>query len=47
MQANQGLAAMQQQQHGLDAAVTAGELWMEPDVAERAAGRLPYRVAMP
>lgn len=36
-QANQGLAAMQQQQTGLRAAVEAGKLWMEPDVAERAA----------
>jgi hypothetical protein len=44
MQANQGLAAMQQQQHGLDAAVTAGELWMEPDVAERAAARCEQQI---
>jgi len=36
-QANQGLGAMQQQQQGLSAAVAAGQLWMEPDVAERAA----------
>ena len=44
MQANQGLAAMQQQQYGLDAAVTAGELWMEPDVAERAAARCEQQI---
>ena len=44
MQANQDLAAMQQQQHGLDAAVTAGELWMEPDVAERAAARCEQQI---
>jgi hypothetical protein len=43
-QANQGLAAMQQQQHGLNAAVTAGELWMEPDVAERAAARCEQQI---
>jgi hypothetical protein len=43
-QANQGLAAMQQQQHGLSAAVTAGELWMEPDVAERAAARCEQQI---
>jgi len=36
-QASQGLAAMQQQQQGFRAAVEAGQLWMEPDVAERAA----------
>ena len=44
MQANQGLAAMQQQQQGLNAAVTAGELWMEPDVAERAAARCEQQI---
>ncbi len=43
-QANQGLAAMQQQQHGLSAAVTAGHLWMEPDVAERAAARCEQQI---
>ncbi len=43
-QANQGLAAMQQQQQGLSAAVTAGELWMEPDVAERAAARCEQQI---
>ncbi|MGH3980631.1 MAG: hypothetical protein ACRDRZ_16805 [Pseudonocardiaceae bacterium] len=29
-QSNQGLAAMQQHQQGLQAAVDAGRLWMEP-----------------
>ena len=43
-QANQGLVAMQQQQQGLNAAVTAGELWMEPDVAERAAARCEQQI---
>ena len=43
-QANQGLAAMQQQQHGLSTAVTAGELWMEPAVAERAATRCEQQI---
>jgi len=43
-QANQGLAAMQQQQSGLRAAVEAGKLWMEPDVAERAAGRCEQQI---
>ena len=43
-QASQGLAAMQQQQHGLNAAVTAGDLWMEPDVAERAAARCEQQI---
>ncbi|MGH3979273.1 MAG: hypothetical protein ACRDRZ_09775, partial [Pseudonocardiaceae bacterium] len=38
-QAGQGLQQLQQQQQGLKAAVAAGELWMEPDVAERAAAR--------
>jgi len=42
--ASQGLAAMQQQQHGLNAAVTAGDLWMEPDVAERAAARCEQQI---
>ena len=35
---------MQQQQHGLSAAVTAGHLWMEPDVAERAAARCEQQI---
>ena len=43
-QASQGLAAMQQQQHGLNAAVTAGDLWMEPDVAERATARCEQQI---
>jgi len=43
-QANQGLAAMQQQQQGLSAAVEAGQLWMEPDVAERAAARCEQQI---
>lgn len=44
-QSNQGLAAMQQHQQGLRAAVDAGQLWMEPDVAERAAQRCEQQVA--
>ena len=43
-QASHGLAAMQQQQHGLSAAVTAGHLWMEPDVAERATARCEQQI---
>ncbi|MGH3980628.1 MAG: hypothetical protein ACRDRZ_16790 [Pseudonocardiaceae bacterium] len=43
-QSNQGLAAMQQHQQGLQAAVDAGQLWMEPDVAERAAQRCEQQV---
>lgn len=43
-QANQGLAAMQAQQSGLSAAVEAGTLWMEPDVAERAAVRCEQQI---
>lgn len=43
-QSNQGLAAMQQQQIGLSAAVEAGTLWMEPDVAERAAVRCEQQI---
>lgn len=43
-QANHGLAAMQQQQTGLRAAVEAGTLWMEPDVAERTAVRCEQQI---
>ena len=43
-QSNQGLAAMQQHQQGLQAVVDAGQLWMEPDVAERAAQRCEQQV---
>lgn len=43
-QSNQGLAAMQQHQQGLQAVVDAGQLWMEPDVAERAAQRCEQQI---
>lgn len=43
--AGQNLAAIDQQQQGLQAAVAAGELWMEADVAERAAACCDRQVA--
>ncbi|MGH3977511.1 MAG: hypothetical protein ACRDRZ_00670 [Pseudonocardiaceae bacterium] len=36
-QAGQDLAGLQQHQQGLQSAIDAGQLWMEPGVAERAA----------
>ncbi|MGH3977513.1 MAG: hypothetical protein ACRDRZ_00680 [Pseudonocardiaceae bacterium] len=36
-QAGQDLAGLQQHQQGLRSAIDAGQLWMEPGVAERAA----------
>lgn len=44
VQASQGLETLQQEQRGLQAAVAAGELWMEPDVAERAAQRCEQQI---
>lgn len=44
-QAGQQLAGIAQQQSGLAAAVASGQLWMEPDVAERAAARCEQAVA--
>ena len=44
VQASQGLAALQQEQRGLQGAVAEGELWMEPDVAERAALRCEQQI---
>ena len=43
-QADAQLAGVAQQQFGLRAAVDAGELWMDADVAERAAARCDQAV---
>ena len=43
-QAGQQLNGLRQQQSELAAAVESGQLWMEPDVAERAAARCEQAV---